>query len=116
MPSVPRFPSGEFREVMNARSLERFVAIAGAMLVLNAAWLWAFADASLWYYVNVALHPLLGLTVAFALARHAWRRTLAPPLHGLTAAGLAAGLFTGLAVLVVGAVRPHYRLVAVHAG
>ena len=38
-------------------------------LLLNSAYLTAFADPSLWYFTNVVLHPLLGLTLAVALAR-----------------------------------------------
>ncbi len=92
----------------------RLVTIAFAALLLNAAWLWAFADASLWYYGNVALHPLLGLAIAFAVGRHVSRRMLASSWRAITAGGLAASLFTGLAVLFVGATRPYYRLVLAH--
>ena len=91
-----------------------FVAFAFAALLLNAAWLWAFADPSLWYYTNVALHPLLGLAIAFAVRRHVSRRMLASPWRAVTAGGFAAGLITGLAVLAVGATRPYYRLVLGH--
>ena len=92
----------------------RFVAIAFAAVLLNAAWLWAFADASPWYYTNVVLHPLLGLAVAFAATRHVSRRMLASNWRAMTAGCFAAGLITGLAVLVVGATRPYYRLVLAH--
>ena len=83
-------------------------------LLLNAAYLWAFADPTLWYFVQVAVHPLLGLALGALL----WLR----PAHrsGPDAAGRAgllisgAGLALGIAVLVLGATTPHRLLVTAH--
>jgi hypothetical protein len=90
------------------------VAIAFAALLLNSAWLWAFADASFWYYANVAVHPLLGIAVALAVARRGRPYTAASPLWWGVAIVLGAAAITGLAILFVGATRPHYTLVTVH--
>jgi len=79
----------------------RIIAVALAALLLNSAWLWAFADASFWYYLNVAMHPLLGIVLAIVFVRRA-------PLL------VAAPLLTGLVLLVVGATRPYYGLVSAH--
>ena len=79
------------------------IAVAFAVLLLNSAWLWAFADASLWYYLNVALHPLLGIALAILLVRRA------PWL-------VAAPLLTGITVLGLGATQPYYGLVTAHIG
>ena len=46
------------------------------LLLLNSAYLASFSDPTLWYYTQVALHPLVGIAlaaaVAVALARGAW--------------------------------------------
>ena len=67
-------------------------------LLLNSAWLWAFADASLFYYANVALHPVLGTVLALSVLRRASRRILASGFHVLTIACLSVGLATGVLV------------------
>jgi len=90
------------------------IAIAFAALLLNSAWLWAFADASFWYYANVALHPLLGMGLAVALLNRVPRVALTSPLHAATAALLAAATITGVAIFFLGATRPYYTLVSVH--
>ena len=98
MRSGPRPPRGD--AVTTRRT--RLVSIALVALLLNSAWLWAFADASFWYYLNVALHPLLGLAVAVVLARRA------PAIA-------AVWLMSGIPVVLVGATRPHYAVVIAHA-
>ena len=90
------------------------LAIACAALLLNSAWLWAFADASPWYYANVALHPVLGIALAIALLGRARRFAGASPLRAATAASLATAAVTGVAILVLGATRPYYALVIAH--
>ena len=59
--------------------------VAGFLvLLLNSAYLAALPSASLWYFANVALHPLLGLALAgvagVVLLRRRWRPP--PPLRG----------------------------------
>ena len=90
-------------------------------LLLNSAYLAAFADPSLWYYANVALHPLLGLALAVALAKkgsgvffgvaHA-KKTPDPFFAGAVALGV--GLILGVVVLIVGATRSQAVLVYAH--
>ena len=66
---------------------------------LNSAHLWAFADPTLGYFIQVAVHPLLGLTLAaVALWLLLARRFTPSPLGQAALAILAAGLALGLAV------------------
>ena len=90
------------------------ITVACVALLLNSAWLWAFADASFWYYANVALHPLLGMGLAVALLNRAQRAALRSPLGAVTAAVLATATITGIAIFFLGATRPYYTLVTVH--
>ncbi|MCY3844378.1 MAG: tetratricopeptide repeat protein [Acidobacteria bacterium] len=90
--------------------------VAGFLvLLLNSAYLAALPSASLWYFANVALHPLLGFALAgvagFVLLRRRW--TPAP----LCAAGLgvsAIGLLLGVGVMVVGAARAQRPILVAH--
>ncbi len=90
--------------------------IAGFIaLLLNSAYLWAFADPTLGYFIQVAVHPLLGLTLAAAALWLLLRRRFSPSALGQAAlAILAVGLALGIAVLVVGATTPHRLLVDAH--
>ena len=83
-------------------------------LLLNAAYLWAFSDPTLWYFAQVAAHPLLGLTLAAALILTAARgpRPGAAGRAALVVSG--AGLALGIAVLILGATTPHRLLVNAH--
>ena len=91
--------------------------LAGGILLLifNSAYLSARADPTIAYYLNVALHPVLGLVLA-ALAgwrfRTSWKATA---FRVLTAGMLAVVTGLGIAVLVVGATRPYYSVVGAHA-
>src|SRR5437867_3472496 len=101
---------------MLPRSITARVLVAGFIaLLLNSAYLWAFADPTLWYFVQVAAHPLLGLTLAAAALWLLLARRFSPGvLGGIALAILAAGLALGIAVLIVGATTPHRRLVDAH--
>jgi tetratricopeptide (TPR) repeat protein len=85
------------------------------LLVFNSAYLAARADPTIAYYLNVAFHPILGLALA-ALAgwrfRTCWKGTA---FRALTAGMLAVATALGIAVLIVGATRPYYRVVGAHA-
>ena len=85
------------------------------LLVANAAYLAARADPTIAYYVNVALHPILGLALA-ALAgwrfRTAWKTSA---LRMFTTLMLTAAAALGIVVLIVGATRPYYAVVQAHA-
>jgi hypothetical protein len=104
---------------MNAKSSAWHWLFAGFLaLLLNAAYLWAFADPTLWYFVQVAAHPLLGLTVAAAALWLVFAPRFGPsalrhgPRLGLAISGVGVGL--GIAVLIVGATTPHRLLVGAH--
>jgi tetratricopeptide (TPR) repeat protein len=113
--------------------MNAFLYAGFVVLILNSVYLSTFADPSLWYFANVALHPLLGLTLAVAAAlqfRHAMARVVrgfsrAPAgptdsanatasLAVASAVALGAGLLLGLAVLVLGATRPYRPLLYAH--
>src|SRR6476620_753943 len=83
------------------------------VLLLTSAYLAASATPSLFYFVNVALHVVVGLGLAVACA---WQLRNAPlGIRGIFAAvplGLAASL--GIALAVVGATRAHAALLRAH--
>ncbi len=86
-------------------------------LLVNSAYLVAAPSATLWYYANVAAHPLLGLGLAVALVRRFWPRASgSAPLLTAALGVLAAGLVLGLGVAVVGATRPFVLLLQLHVG
>jgi tetratricopeptide (TPR) repeat protein len=77
--------------------LTRWIAILFLVLLVNTAYLAAFASPTVFYMANVLLHLVLGVALAVAVAALLWRR---PELrNGLTAAlvlfgiALAAGLW-----------------------
>ncbi len=90
--------------------------VAGFLvLLLNSAYLGALPSASLWYFANVALHPVLGLALAAVAGLALLRRRWTPP--PLCAAGLgvsAVGLLLGLGVMVVGATRAQRPILVAH--
>ena len=84
-------------------------------LLLNAAYLVALPSASVWYYINVGLHPILGLALAALLAR---QRSHPPWAHSILAITslvlLASGLLIGCAVAVIGATRQFAVILQLH--
>ncbi|MGE3707476.1 MAG: multiheme c-type cytochrome, partial [Vicinamibacterales bacterium] len=86
------------------------------LLLLNSAYLFGFPSATLHYYVNVAVHPLLGLALAVLAARHLSRFARSSLLGAVATALLVAGLVTGVWILFVGATRDRALLVGVHVG
>ena len=99
---------------MNRR--DSIVAALLLALAVNSAYLAARADASLFYFANVALHVALGFACSATvsrLARRAW-----PSLDGLwrAAASLfAVGSLLGVALLFTGATRPYRPVLYAHA-
>jgi len=90
-----------------------FVGFLG--LLLNSAYLWAFADPTLWYFAQVALHPLLSVALSVGVARLLLARQWSPGRVGV--AGLAVsgvGLGLGVGVLTLGATTPYRLLVVAH--
>jgi tetratricopeptide (TPR) repeat protein len=83
------------------------------VLLLNSAYLAAFATPSLFYFVNVALHVVVGLGLTVVCV---WRLRKAPlGVSGIIAAvtlGVAASL--GIALAAVGATTAHAGLLRAH--
>src|SRR5450432_3352676 len=84
------------------------------ILLANSAYLAGHADATLFYFANVAFHLVLGAGLAIAAARRipgwrAWPRTLlaAAPLLGL-------GALLGLVLAVIGATHDHAGILRAH--
>jgi Tfp pilus assembly protein PilF len=91
-------------------------------LLLNSAYLGAFSEPTLWYYTNVALHPLVGLLLAFVVAKKGvvfadgQRKKTRDPLFAAGLVIIAAGLLAGLAVLVLGATSRFRPILYTHVG
>ncbi len=93
----------------------RFAAVGSIALLLNTVYLVAFPTASLVYFTNVLLHPVLGLAVVIAIAiearHHDW--TIGPVLRaGIATSAIA--VLAGLAIAVVGATTNTRLLVYAH--
>ena len=84
------------------------------VLLLNAAYLAGFPSATLPYYFNVALHPLLGLGLAVAGVRALFTGGAHDRLIKGAAVPLAIGVLSGIALVWVGATRVHANLVTLH--
>jgi tetratricopeptide (TPR) repeat protein len=100
---------------MSREWVTRTLAIGGGLLLLNSAYLAAFASPTLFYYSNVALHVILGALLFGLGARWLagwWRRLGALAL--VSAALLAAGGALGLVLTVTGATRPYRWLLLTH--
>src|SRR3979411_583762 len=114
---------------MSRQPLQRGLFVGFVALLLNSAYLAAFADPSLWYYTNGALHPILGLALAVAIAKKGTgvifgpgRATMSglfstrlvdgkmPPVPFFGAVALGVGLVLGVLILFVGATRLHALL------
>ena len=90
------------------------VRIALAALIVNSAYLAAFASASGFYYTNVAAHVVLGVAalVVIVLRTARWRHwSWAARLAG---AGLAAACLSGLWLAYVGGSRAQQAVVNLH--
>ena len=87
------------------------------LLLLNSAFLAAFPSATLWYYANVAIHPVLGIALTlFAVPRILSREWLGGPLLAAGVGSVGAGLVLGLIVLVYGATGPYEAVLQAHIG
>ncbi|MGE3510264.1 MAG: tetratricopeptide repeat protein [Vicinamibacterales bacterium] len=85
-----------------------------ACLVVNAAYLYGFPSATLAYYLNVALHPLLGVALVALAARRHWSWASRSAAGVATGVLVAAVLVTGLIIAFVGATRANAVFVTVH--
>ena len=54
--------------------MSRLIPAGSVALLLNSAYLVAAPSASIWYYLQVGLHPLLGIILALALVPRRFRR------------------------------------------
>ena len=90
--------------------------VAGFLiLLLNSAYLAALPSASLWYFANVALHPLLGLALAGIAGLALLSRRWTPPPLCVAGLGVSAiGVLLGLGVIAVGATRAHRPILVAH--
>jgi Tfp pilus assembly protein PilF len=87
----------------------------GAFLLLNSAYLAAFATPSLFYFANVALHPLLGIIAGVLTARWLWGRLRETSWLVRSALAVSlAGAAPGLALLVTGATRAYRWVLLTH--
>jgi tetratricopeptide (TPR) repeat protein len=93
----------------------RFLWAGFFVLLLNSAYLKAFPDATLWYFTQVALHPVLGVVlsvgVLFPLIRRRWTIGW---MGGVTIALASVALASGAAILIVGATTSNRFIVNVH--
>ena len=95
--------------------MTRLILAGFIALVLNSAYLIALPSASLSWYVQVALHPLLGITLALALVLRRFRPAWAVgPLAVSGLGALGVGLLLGLAVVVLGATRQYAVVLQAH--
>ena len=92
--------------------------VGSIALLLNSAYLVAFPTASLWYFANVAVHPLLGVAVVVASAWVVARRRHEVGSSflwvGLAGLALGLGLISGVAVAVAGATSATRPLLDAH--
>ena len=95
--------------------MTRLILAGFIALLLNSAYLIAFPRASLPYYVQVGLHPLLGIALALALIPGRLRREWTTGPLALTGLGaLSIGLVLGLTVVVLGATRQYAMVLQAH--
>ena len=100
---------------MLSGSLPRLFAAASAFLLFNSLYLGAFAEASLFYYTNVALHVIVG--VAWAVMGVLWLR---PRMRAVTLPGVLAavllgcGSALGIALAITGATTRYRWLLLAH--
>ena len=89
----------------------------GALLLVNSAYLAAFAEPSLFYFANVVLHVTLGIGVAIAAARYLparWPAQARLPQSAVVL--LAAGVAAGGVLTISGATRPYRWILYTHIG
>src|SRR3954464_11418717 len=100
---------------MPSRILPRLLVGGFLVLLANSAYLWAFAEPTLPYFIQVGLHPVLGLALAAGALWLIIKRGISATRLLVTGLGLsAAGLALGVAVLLLGATTPYRRLVLGH--
>ena len=102
-------------EMSEPRAATRVIYVGFLLLLINSVYLRSVSEATIWYFVQVALHPLLGLALAGLVIWATFsgpRRPAAILTIGLGLSGV--GLALGAAVFVIGATTPHRLLVDAH--
>jgi tetratricopeptide (TPR) repeat protein len=84
------------------------------LLLLNSAYLGAFATASAFYYAQVVVHVLGGLGLGFAALWFVARHRLVPDGWRIASGPLLVAFVTGLALTWTGAVAPYRWLLWTH--
>ena len=100
---------------MSGNSRDGRIAVAVAVLVLNSAYLAAFASPTLFYFGNVVAHIVLGAVLTPVLVGRLIRRRRDVPAALIAAAAVAVvGSMFGAVIAVVGAAGRLHWLVPVH--
>jgi Tfp pilus assembly protein PilF len=84
------------------------------LLLLNSAYLGAFATASAFYFTQVVAHLVGGLVLGVTALRHVARHRRVPEGWGVAAGPLLVALLTGTALAWTGATRPYRALLYTH--
>jgi RsiW-degrading membrane proteinase PrsW (M82 family) len=88
---------------------------AGAVLIVNSAYLAAFATPSLFYYTNVGLHVVLGVVTLVLAVRWLRQRHARMPVSWMAAAALlGAGALLGGALVATGTTTRFRWLLLAH--
>ena len=103
--------------ISTQRASPRLIAGAFLLLLLNSAYLAAFATPSLFYFANVVLHMVLGVALGLVWAvRWIRGRTHAGWMVQVSSLVLAAGGLCGVAIMIVGAAGRTRWLLPLHIG
>ena len=93
----------------------RWIGALSVLLVLNAGYLWAFAQPNLFYVGNVLAHVVLGaLLLGLALTQWSLIVELWRGLGRMSALLLVVAAVLGVVLCFIGATFPHARVVVVH--
>jgi tetratricopeptide (TPR) repeat protein len=90
------------------RTIAKFLVIGYLVLLVNSSYLAAYADPTLFYFGNVALHLVLGVVVMVVFAVYAFKRFRQfSPAMKLAVLLLAVSAALGLFMMRFGATRPY---------
>jgi tetratricopeptide (TPR) repeat protein len=87
------------------------------LLVLNTAYLWSFAEPSIFYMSNVVLHMLLGVSLTFVALRYFFRygSAMSVATRAATLLFLLCAI-PGMVIMVIGGLRPYRWILHLHIG
>jgi tetratricopeptide (TPR) repeat protein len=93
----------------------RILLFSFAALVLNSAYLAAFAEPSIFYMTNVLLHVVLGFIVAILFVRYLFAVRWGPSVLFRISAGIVLiGMVTGMILVWTGAIKAYRWLLHIH--